>query len=214
MQTVAFMDNDVNDGYVNIYEILFQGSDFDIDKAYTLMYDLDSIGRVESFSNLFDYSSEDALYKSTYMLSIPDKSLMIHPPMKDLSNMTNISHFIAEVKGLENKVVDGKIIPLEWVNSNEILERAWEQDEITKLLEAMKESGLTFYYDEFNVNSDLITALNKHNSNSLTNGYRNKIVSSIFKASNDIINLEHSSQLMNSNEFRKAADEIKSEDDD
>lgn len=214
MQTVAFMDNDVNDGYVNIYEILFQGSDFDIDKAYTLMYDLDSIGRVESFSNLFDYSSEDALYKSTYVLPIPDKSLMIHPPMKDLSNMTNISNFISGLKGFENKVIEGKIIPLEWVNNNGILERAWEQDDIIKLLEAMKESGLTFYYDEFNVNSDLIAALNKHNSNSSTNGYRNKIVSSIFKASNDIINLEHSSQLMNSDEFRNAADEIESEEND
>ena len=78
MQTVAFMDSDYNDGYVNIYEILFQGSDFDIDKAYTVMYDLDNIGRVESFSNLFDYSSEDALYKSTYMLPLPDKSLIIN----------------------------------------------------------------------------------------------------------------------------------------
>ena len=148
------------------------------------------------------------------MLPIPNKSLMIHPPMQDLSNMTNISDFIKGLAGFENKVVDEKIISLEWVNSNGILERAWEQDDIIKLLEAMKESGLTFYYDEFNVNSDLIAALNKHNSNSSTNGYRNKIVSSIFKASNDIINLEHSSQLMNSDEFRKAADEIESEEND
>ena len=54
----------------------------------------------------------------------------------------------------------------------------------------------------------------KHNSNFSTNGYRNKIVSSIFKASNDIINLEHSSQLMNSDEFRNAADDIESEEND
>ena len=127
--------------------------------------------------------------------------------------MINISDFIRGLTGFENKVVNEKIISLEWINDKGILERAWEQDEIIKLLEAMKESGLTFYY-EFNVNSDLIAALNKHNSNSSTNGYRNKIVSSIFKASNDIINLEHSSQLMNSDEFRNAADEIKSEDDD
>ena len=128
--------------------------------------------------------------------------------------MINISDFIRGLTGFENKVVNEKIIPLEWVNDKGILERGWEQDDIIKLLEAMKESGLTFYYDEFNVNSDLIAALNKHNSNFSTNGYRNKIVSSIFKASNDIINLEHSSQLMNSNEFRNAADEIKSEEND
>ena len=29
-KTVAFMDNDVNDGYVNIFEVWFQGSDYDI----------------------------------------------------------------------------------------------------------------------------------------------------------------------------------------
>jgi hypothetical protein len=29
-KTAAFMDSDINDGYVNIFEIWFQGSDYDI----------------------------------------------------------------------------------------------------------------------------------------------------------------------------------------
>ena len=76
----------------------------------------------------------------------------------------------------------------------------------------MKESGKTFFHTELNQDSSLIVELNKHNQKSSTKGYRNKIVSSIFKVSNDIVNLEHASQLMDSKEFRDIADEIRSED--
>ena len=210
MQTVAFMDDDVNDGYVNIYEILFQGSDFDIDKAYTVMYDLDNVGRVESFSNLFDYSSEDALYKSTYMLPLPDKSLIIN----NNNQGEDFVNFLIQ-NGFGNKInlFDGKIDPIYSID-NGIKVVNWNQEEIINLLQIMKKSGKTFYYDDINKNSTLIEELNKHNRRSSTKGFRNKIVSSIFKVSNDIVNLEHSSQLMNSKEVRAVADNIRSEDGD
>jgi hypothetical protein len=41
-KTVGYTETDNNDGYMNIWEMWFQGSDYDIDKAYTMMYELDS----------------------------------------------------------------------------------------------------------------------------------------------------------------------------
>lgn len=63
-ETVAYTeDTNVNIGYMNIWEMWFQGSDFDIDKAYTMMYSLDKSGKVAG--NIFsDYSSVELLQES------------------------------------------------------------------------------------------------------------------------------------------------------
>ena len=62
-KTVAFTDNDLNDGYMNIWEMWFQGSDFDIDKAYTMMYSVDRFGRIEG-NGFIDYSSPESIQRS------------------------------------------------------------------------------------------------------------------------------------------------------
>ena len=46
MKTVGYLEANTNDVYVNIWEIWFQGSDHDIDKAYTQMYSLNKIGLI------------------------------------------------------------------------------------------------------------------------------------------------------------------------
>jgi len=59
-ETVAFTETSENNGYMNIWEMWFQGSDYDIDKAYTMMYELDSRGRIAG--NAFtDYSSPETI---------------------------------------------------------------------------------------------------------------------------------------------------------
>ena len=60
-ETVAFTESDGNDGYVNIWEIWFQGSDFDIDKAYTMMYGLDKLGRIRMPGKVSDFSNAQTI---------------------------------------------------------------------------------------------------------------------------------------------------------
>lgn len=66
MKTVAFLNDNQNNAYVNIWEIWFQGSDFDIDKAYTLMYGMDKSGRVETNKPFreYDFKSLTSLKQS------------------------------------------------------------------------------------------------------------------------------------------------------
>ena len=62
MRTVAFINENTNDCYTNIWQIWFQGSDFDIDKNYTVMFELDSVGRVANWSPLFNYKNRETLH--------------------------------------------------------------------------------------------------------------------------------------------------------
>ena len=104
------------------------------------MYDLDNIGRVESFSNLFDYSSEDVLYKSTYLLPLPDKSLIIN---NNNEGEDFVDFLIANDFGNKIDLITGKIDPIYFIdNGNKIIN--WTQEEIIRLLELMKESGRCF----------------------------------------------------------------------
>ena len=61
--TVAFTENEENDGYMNIWEMWMQGSDFDIDKAYTMMYGLDKSGKIAG-NGFIDYSSPESIVES------------------------------------------------------------------------------------------------------------------------------------------------------
>ena len=57
MKNVAYMSGNTNDTYVSINQIVMQGSDFDIDKAYTLGYSINDQGFVETWTNVTDYST-------------------------------------------------------------------------------------------------------------------------------------------------------------
>lgn len=63
-ETVGYTDTtEFNLGYMNIWEMWFQGSDFDIDKAYTMMYSIAKSGKIAG--NIFtDYSSTETIQAS------------------------------------------------------------------------------------------------------------------------------------------------------
>ena len=70
METIAFDNTGTNNLYISIYQILLQGSDFDIDTATVLGYDLDRNGLLSKWSPLFDYSSSENL-KASLTLPFP-----------------------------------------------------------------------------------------------------------------------------------------------
>lgn len=60
MRNVAYFNTTSNDAYVSVYQIWFQGSDFDIDKAYVIGSALDSDGKLDT-SSVFNYNSKSEL---------------------------------------------------------------------------------------------------------------------------------------------------------
>jgi hypothetical protein len=64
MKNVGFTNSPNNECYVSHIQLFLQGSDYDYDKGYTLGYTISDSGRFVGWSNLFDYSSIDALNKS------------------------------------------------------------------------------------------------------------------------------------------------------
>lgn len=68
--TVAFIDDDENNVYNNVWEMVFQGSDFDIDKAYTIAYSINNSGLIAG--NIFtDYNSAESI-RASLQLPTPD----------------------------------------------------------------------------------------------------------------------------------------------
>ena len=70
MQNVAYIQEAGNNVYVSHWQLLLQGSDFDIDKAYAMMYDFKN-GIYRGWSPNFDYTSERKLALSE-KLPIPN----------------------------------------------------------------------------------------------------------------------------------------------
>lgn len=64
MKTVAFDNTGENNLYVSPYQIWLQGSDYDIDTATVLGFDLDRNGLISKWSPLFNYDTRETLQAS------------------------------------------------------------------------------------------------------------------------------------------------------
>jgi hypothetical protein len=64
MENVGFTGSDLNNIYVSRWQIWIQGSDFDIDVAYNLMYSINKHGKLYDYSPYFDYTSYKTLQAS------------------------------------------------------------------------------------------------------------------------------------------------------
>lgn len=91
-ETVAFLESDENLVYNNIWEMIFQGSDFDIDKAYTVMYAADNNGLIKG--NVFtNYNNIENIIKSL-QLPLPNYKAIEYSVTEDtfteiISNVLN-----------------------------------------------------------------------------------------------------------------------------
>jgi hypothetical protein len=70
MQIAGFVNSDKNLCYVSHFQTYLQGSDYDIDKAYIMMSEIDKNGQYIGWSPLFNYSSIEYL-KASEMLPTP-----------------------------------------------------------------------------------------------------------------------------------------------
>jgi len=61
MKNVGYFNSKNNDAYVSIYQILLQGSDFDVDKAFILGSGFSKNGHFDVWSNISNYSNLEEL---------------------------------------------------------------------------------------------------------------------------------------------------------
>lgn len=182
-KTVAFTEDNFNNGYMNIWEMWFQGSDFDIDKAYTLLFDVSKNGLIQG--NIFtDYTNSDNIEKSL-QLSAGEYNLQ-------LTNDAN-SEFdqILQKCGID-------------VNS-----RTWEAlnartdkyDLIEKVIQELNTRGTVTYNN--NDDAALVSMFINYTHNN-SRGFKNKIAEVILAQSSNLENLESSEQPMSAENIKRA----------
>jgi hypothetical protein len=71
MLCVGYTGTSTNQCFVSHWQTWLQGSDYDIDKAYIMGHSFDDNGVYIGWSNMFKYSSVEAL-KASEQLPMPD----------------------------------------------------------------------------------------------------------------------------------------------
>lgn len=61
MRNIGYFNTESNDVFVSVWQIWFQGSDFDIDKAYIMGYGFNKNGQFDTWTNISDYSTKEQL---------------------------------------------------------------------------------------------------------------------------------------------------------
>lgn len=230
-KTAAFMDTDQNDGYINIWEMWFQGSDYDIDKAYTMMYGLNKSGLIATISPIFDLSTHSLLTKSM-QLPLPNKKSIITKGVDNISEklLAIANKYAREVRTeeikrkylreplpeeLEEVHSDNLKSAFNWIKqlstSKIVQSRLKYLDIIHEMIEEVNNT-VNPQVSESDLNSGLIQLINKHNSFKVTaEGFKNKIMNTIYHCASDLKNLEASSQPMDSKTIKDLITEIEQE---
>ena len=184
-KTVAFTEDNFNNGYMNIWEMWFQGSDFDIDKAYTLLFDVSKNGLIQG--NIFtDYTNSDNIEKSL-QLSAGEYNLQL---TKDTDSEFD--------QILQKCGIDGNSRTWEVLNA-----RTDKYDLIEKIIQELNTRGTVTY----NANDDtaLISMFINYTHNN-SRGFKNKIAEVILAQSSNLENLESSEQPMSAENIKHAID--------
>lgn len=185
-ETVAFTEDDENNGYMNIWEMWFQGSDYDIDKAYTLIYALDKNGKIPG--HVFtDYSSPETLFES---LTLPklDPSIRIFPVnTKGVTKGEAVLDLTPALIQYANKEITIKQL-LEIVRDSNKKDFVYQNIvEETSVLNVKTEIDYTDTFTK--IVADIITYKRAEYS---ADFYKNSIMAAISYASADVANLKAS----------------------
>lgn len=195
-ETVGFTEDDSNNGYMNLYEMMFQGSDYDIDHAYTMIFDVSDSGIIEG--NVFShYDSPESLMESL-LLPQPDKDLVIKkiPAPKNDDGTDKV--------GSVNAGTFAGYDPKNYASVKAVLQK----------LRDIKARGeeLIYYYPSDPKAVDLfgrtVERFNAYNETELSEQtIKNSVMAGIRKASSDLANLKASQVPMISKPVNDAIDE-------
>ncbi len=97
MRVVGYTGDNTNDVYVSVMQILLQGSDFDVDKAYILGTGFKNNGIMDLWTNAFRYTTSDQL-TAIEKLPLPSK-IKIESLNKGLNLSEEFAKFVELIKG-------------------------------------------------------------------------------------------------------------------
>lgn len=166
MENVAYSEGTSNDIYVSHWQLWLQGSDLDIDKAYTMMYSINENGLFEGWSDIFDYSSKESLDLSEKLPTPNGKKYELEVSPVEIPNKFDVTPYVTAYN--TKKSLDIIVDLIEKLNS------------LPKGIEI---------YSNIEDFGRLIRRVNEHNATKTDkNSSKNKIVSNIRKVSNDLRN--------------------------
>ncbi len=183
MKVVAFTDSEINDIYVPKVQTWLQGSDYDIDKLYTLGYSIDDNGSFQTLSNLqFDYDIEEIMSlpaPNGIEYEIGDNGAYI--TLEELQEVTGMLENFDEIRSIRSSLKPFvKILNLD---TNQVrFELPMAIGDVNMNKKRQRE------YSQATKN--FMKSLNKHsktklNSHVQENALKNKVVDGIFKVIND-----------------------------
>ena len=165
LKVVAFTPEETNIVYIPSEIILYQGSDFDIDKLYMMGASINAQGIYDSWSPFFNYSSVEML-KLSHNLTIPNKLTVnvSNTEGVDISDLITILFAKDESKHYVYNINDLKLT----TQTNKDL-----LDTFSKVLNRVDKSTTILLPENLNEEDrnkfdDLITLVNEHNNYKLT----------------------------------------------
>lgn len=144
MRIVNFTGDDTNNIYVNHMQIFLQGSDFDIDKATMMQYNISKSGKFIGWSPLFDY------YHLEESLNLP------------LPEKTKVITYADKGESL-SKMLNDAGITSEWIKSFDGLTRREKLKQLAVILRRIKGGAFINDVDE-NTRKFVRDVLNRHNN--------------------------------------------------
>ena len=186
MRISGFAETDTNISYAPISMLIYEGSDFDIDKIYVMGAEIGRSGVYIDWSPYFNYANED-LFELSKELPIPDK--------------------VVRAEGITGS--DGTINISEFYDIPELLKNKQYRTFLTRLNQFLTKIHNYNYLSghDSELNNELIKIANRHNSYkcNLPAAIRNRVFSNIFKTGANPKNFISENTVLNLDPIREAA---------
>lgn len=174
MKNVGYFKTLSNDAYVSVWQIWFQGSDFDIDKSYLLGSGFSGQGLFKT-TETFNYDSKSKLDIIESFPSPLNKAVTIDTKGVDLTKEHSIFEELIKKYDLTEEVKNSDVILPE-----DIL--ILFKNTLDKLQNSVDENlnEIKIVINSQNINESFIKFLNDHNTQKITSDYsKNNIVAKI-----------------------------------
>ncbi len=216
MKNVAYFNTESNDAYVSIFQIWYQGSDFDIDKSYMMGYGFNKNGHYEVGTPLFDYSTKEEL-DILERIPLPNGKEITVDSGSNIDNVdTEISNFIQFIESNNITETDpeklSSMFPLSIIRDFiSVLRKSNNNDD--KQTNNTLVVNQNLYANNSKIIDLYINIINKHNTSTeyiyKRNAIRNSIVSKIKEIISTPSNFLFASEPISIDSIHKAAEAAK-----
>ena len=210
MDTVGFISGDSNDVYVSHWQLFLQGSDYDIDKIYMMMYSFTN-GYFDTWSPSFDIIQ----FEESRKIPLPtNKTYTVFSDPEGFKVLGDYTVNKGETTTIEKRV--NELIPLDdkrIFNIDEFLvsKGFTEEDKfLPKFIAVLNELNANHRDIVYSKDKGFLKALNKHQSYYSEEGFKNFIVDKLLLTTQDPSNQIASSSQISIGVYGRLRKEIES----